>query len=64
MAKEKFYSELFGREIYKSEPEYKQKAVAEALYRVYRLEKENCSCMQCKTDLEHFRGFLEKQIKK
>ena len=37
MNKEKFYSELFRREIHKSEPEYKQKAIAEALFRVHQL---------------------------
>ncbi len=64
MNKEKFYSELFRREIHKSEPEYKQKAIAEALFRVHQLEKAACSCMKCQQDLAKFKAFLEGQIKK
>ncbi len=62
MNKERFYSELFRREIHKSEPEFKQKALAEALYRVYKLEIENCTCMQCQADLKKFKSFLDKRL--
>jgi len=63
MDKEKFYSELFRREIHKSEPEFKQKTLAEALYRVYKLEIENCTCMQCRNDFKKFKSFVDKHLK-
>jgi hypothetical protein len=62
MNKNKFYSQLFRREIYNSEPEYKIKVLAESLYRYYKLEEERCTCMQCRKDLEKIKKYLKKNI--
>ena len=63
MNKDKFYSELFRREIHKSEPEYEIKILAESLYRHYRLEKDKCSCMKCQENLKKLQGYLSRNIK-
>jgi hypothetical protein len=63
MNRNKFYSQLFQREIYNSEPEYETKVLAESLYRYYKLEAEKCTCMQCRKDLERIKEYLGKNLK-
>lgn len=63
MNKDKFYSQLFRREIYNSEPEFSTKVLAESLYRYYKLEEEKCTCMQCRKDLEKIKTYLKKNVK-
>jgi hypothetical protein len=63
MDKDKFYSRLFKREIHRSEPEYQIKVLAESLYRYYILEKEQCTCMECRNELKKLKEYLSNKIK-
>ncbi len=63
MVKSKFYSELFKREIRKSEPEYEVKVLAESLYRHYKLEKDKCTCMICQKNIKKLVEYLSKNTK-
>ncbi len=60
MAKKGFYSQLFKRFINKNESDYTAIVKAELLFRIRELEKKNCSCFQCQSDLEKFENYLEK----
>jgi hypothetical protein len=60
MKKKVFYSQLYRKTIYIDDPEYWIKVYAEFLFRIDDLEKQNCKCFKCQTDLENYRGFFAK----
>ena len=60
MKKKAFRSQLFRKEIMVNDPEYWIKVYAEFLFRIDDLEKQNCNCFKCQTDLENYRAFFEK----
>lgn len=62
MIKKRFYSQLFERYIDKNENDYNAIVKAELLYRIRELEKKNCTCFQCQTDLEKYQNYYEKLI--
>lgn len=60
MIKKGFYSQLFKRFINKNESDYTAIVKAELLFRIRELEKQNCTCFQCQSDLEKFENYYEK----
>ena len=60
MIKKVFYSELFGRNIEKTERDYISFVKAELLFRIDRLKKENCSCFQCQDNLDKYLDYYNK----
>ena len=64
MIKKVFYSQLFQRNIAKTEKDYSAIVKAELLYRIQQLQSENCSCFQCQSDLEKYQDYYNKIIGK
>jgi len=60
MKKKVFRSQLFRKEIQENDPEYWIKVYAELLFRIDELEKENCNCFKCQSDLDNYKSFFEK----
>lgn len=60
MKKKKFRSQLFRKEIQDNDPEYWIKVYAELLFRIEEMEKQECNCFKCQTDLKNYREFFEK----
>ena len=60
MKKKVFYSQLFRKTILKDDKEYWVKVYAEILFRIDELEKQNCNCFKCQSDLENYKSFFEK----
>ena len=59
MFKRKFYSQLFGRYILPDEKDFISFVKAELLYRIDRIEEEDCSCMKCGEDLIKFKNYFQ-----
>ena len=60
MRKKEFYSELFRKKIYPTDPDFIPKAYAELSFRISVLEKSKCSCFQCQSDLTKYKTYMEK----
>jgi hypothetical protein len=60
MKKKVFRSQLFRKEIQENDPEYWVKVYAELLFRIDELEKQNCNCFKCQSDLDSYKSFFEK----
>lgn len=64
MKKNEFYSNLFGRAIKKSEPEYDKFIIAELLYRLHQIEQSNCNCTSHMQEKDKYEKELSKRLKK
>ena len=60
MRKREFYSQLFRKKIYPTDPDFAPKVHAELLYRISQLEKAKCTCFQCQSDLAKYKTYIEK----
>jgi hypothetical protein len=60
MLNKRFYSRLFQRYIEPNEMYYWKFVYAELLFRIAELEEANCSCINCKTELENYEIYLQK----
>ena len=60
MIKKSFYSQLFQRYIEKTNKDYSAIVKAELLFRIDKLQSENCSCFQCQSDLKKYQDYYKK----
>ena len=60
MKKKNFRSQLFRKNILENDPEYWIKVYAELLFRIEDMEKQNCNCFKCQTDLRNYYDFFKK----
>jgi len=56
----RFYSRLFQRYVEPNELYYWKFIYAELLYRIEDSEEKNCSCIQCQTELNNYKNYLDK----
>ena len=54
MSSKPFYSKLFGKDILPNDPEWRAKAEAELLFRLFDMDERACTCFECKRIREEF----------
>lgn len=63
MAKKEFFSKLFKKTIKTNDPEYSERVLAEALYRLREYEEKNCTCMICQNSKQKLKEWLEEKFR-
>jgi len=62
--KSKFNSQLFGRDITRKEKDFNKFVIAELLYRIHIIEKQNCHCLEHSKEVDNYRKELKKWMEK
>ena len=57
-----FHSILFEKYIQPNDPEWRAKAKAELLYRIFDLDEKKCDCMGCKEERERYLNILNNPL--
>lgn len=63
MARKEFYSQLFKKTIKYDDPEYSERVLAEALYRLREYEEKKCSCMICQNSKQKLKEWVEEKFR-
>jgi hypothetical protein len=62
--KTKFNSQLFGWDISRNEKDFNKFVIAELLYRIHIIEKQNCHCIEHSKELSYYQKELQKWMGK